>query len=59
MSPCLVGVKTCTREWLAFLVVKTSGKALVLDNLSANIHPLRQTVYRIIAISGANPRSWS
>jgi predicted transglutaminase-like cysteine proteinase len=40
-------------------VVKTNGKDLVLDNLSATIKPLSQTGYRIISMSGSNPLSWS
>ena len=43
----------------AILVVKTNGRDLVLDNLSASIRPLSQTGYRIVSMSGANPRSWS
>lgn len=43
----------------AILVVKTNGKDLVLDNLTATIKPLSQTGYRIISISGANPQKWS
>lgn len=52
-------VKTRKGEGHAILVVKTSGKDLVLDNLSASIKPLSQSGYRIISISGANPRNWS
>ena len=43
----------------AILVVKTNGKDLVLDNMTATIKPLSQTGYRIISISGANPLKWS
>ena len=43
----------------AILIVKTNGKDLVLDNLTATIKPLSQTGYRIISMSGANPRNWS
>jgi predicted transglutaminase-like cysteine proteinase len=52
-------VKTRKGEGHAILVVKTNGKDLVLDNLTATIKPLSQTGYRIISISGANPRNWS
>ena len=43
----------------AILIVKTNGKDLVLDNLSATIKPLSQTGYRVISVSGANPLKWS
>lgn len=52
-------VKTRKGEGHAILVVKTNGKDLVLDNLTATIKPLSQSGYRIISISGANPRNWS
>jgi predicted transglutaminase-like cysteine proteinase len=52
-------VKTRRGEGHAILVVKTNGKDLVLDNLTATIKPLSQTGYRIISISGANPMKWS
>lgn len=52
-------VKTRKGEGHAILVVKTNGKDLVLDNLTASIKPLSQSGYRIISMSGANPRSWS
>ena len=52
-------VKTRKGEGHAILVVKTNGKDLVLDNLTATIKPFSQTGYRIISISGANPRKWS
>lgn len=52
-------VKTRRGEGHAILVVKTNGKDLVLDNLSATIKPLSQTGYRIISMSGSNPLSWS
>ncbi len=52
-------VKTRRGEGHAILVVKTNGKDLVLDNLTASIKPLSQSGYRIISMSGANPRSWS
>lgn len=52
-------VKTKSGVGHAVLVVKTNGKDLVLDNLTATIRPLSQTGYRILSISGANPRQWS
>ena len=52
-------VKTKRGEGHAILVVKTNGKDLVLDNLTAAIRPLSQTGYRIVSMSGANPRQWS
>lgn len=52
-------VKTRKGEGHAILVVKTNGKDLVLDNLTQTIRPLSQTGYRIVSMSGANPRSWS
>lgn len=52
-------VKTRKGEGHAILVVKTNGKDLVLDNLTATIKPLSQTGYRIISMSGADPRKWS
>lgn len=52
-------VKTKRGEGHAILVVKTNGKDLVLDNLTATIKPLSQTGYRIISMSGANPQKWS
>lgn len=52
-------VKTRRGEGHAILVVKTNGKDLVLDNLTATIRPLSQSGYRIVSMSGANPRQWS
>ena len=52
-------VKTRRGEDHAILIVKTNGKDLVLDNLTATIRPLSQTGYRVISISGANPLKWS
>lgn len=52
-------VKTRKGEDHAVLVVKTNGKDLVLDNLTASIRPLNQTGYRVVSMSGANPRQWS
>ncbi|WP_423068403.1 transglutaminase-like cysteine peptidase [Devosia sp. CN2-171] len=52
-------VKTRKGEGHAILVVKTNGKDLVLDNLTATIKPLSQSGYRILSMSGANPLNWS
>ncbi len=52
-------VKTRRGEGHAILVVKTSGRDLVLDNLTQTIRPLSQTGYRIVSMQGANPRQWS
>jgi predicted transglutaminase-like cysteine proteinase len=52
-------VKTRSGEGHAILVIKTGGKDLVLDNLTATIKPLSQTGYRIVSMSGVNPRKWS
>ncbi len=52
-------VKTRSGEGHAILVIKTNGKDLALDNLTATIKPLSQTGYRIVSMSGANPKKWS
>lgn len=52
-------VKTRQGVGHAILVVKTNGKDLVLDNLTQTIKPLSQTGYRIVSMSGSNPRKWS
>lgn len=52
-------VKTRRGEGHAILVVKTSGKDLVLDNLTNSIKPLSQTGYRLMSMSGADPKNWS
>lgn len=52
-------VKTRKGEGHAILVIKTGGRDLVLDNLTATIKPLSQTGYRVISMSGANPKQWS
>ncbi|WP_161796952.1 transglutaminase-like cysteine peptidase [Devosia soli] len=50
-----------TRQGLghAVLVVKTSQGDLTLDNLTGEIKPFHQAGYRVVAISGADPRRWS
>jgi predicted transglutaminase-like cysteine proteinase len=52
-------VKTRKGEGHAILVVKTSKGDFVLDNLNRSVRPLSQSGYRIVSISGANPRQWS
>jgi predicted transglutaminase-like cysteine proteinase len=52
-------VKTRGGVGHAILVVKTSKGEFVLDNLNRAIRPLSQTGYRIISISGADPKQWS
>jgi predicted transglutaminase-like cysteine proteinase len=52
-------VKTRRGEDHAILVVKSDGRDIVLDNLTGSIKPLNQTGYRVISMSGANPRYWS
>ena len=50
-----------TREGLghAVLVVKTDQGDLTLDNLTGEIKPFHQAGYRVVAMSGADPRRWS
>ena len=50
-----------TREGVghAVLVVKTDQGDLTLDNLTGEIRPFQQAGYRVVAISGADPRRWS
>jgi predicted transglutaminase-like cysteine proteinase len=43
----------------AVLVVVTTEGNLALDNLRGGIRSLAQTGYRIISMSGADPRQWS
>ena len=52
-------VKTNQGEGHAILVVKTSNGDLVLDNLNRSVRPLSQSGYRIVSMSGADPRVWS
>ncbi|WP_197279429.1 transglutaminase-like cysteine peptidase [Devosia sp. A16] len=46
-------------EGHAIVVVRTSRGDYVLDNLHRSVRPLAQTGYRIISMSGADPRAWS
>ncbi|WP_162236057.1 transglutaminase-like cysteine peptidase [Devosia sp. Leaf64] len=50
-----------TRQGLghAVLVVKTDQGDLTLDNLVGEIRPFHQAGYRVVAMSGADPRRWS
>lgn len=50
-----------TREGMghAVLVVKTDQGDLTLDNLVGEIKSFNQAGYRVVAISGADPRRWS
>ena len=52
-------VKTRAGEGHAVLVVKTTYGDLTLDNLKSEIVNFRQSGYRVVAISGANPSRWS
>ena len=52
-------VKTRGGVGHAILVVKTSRGDFVLDNLNRSVRPLSQSGYRIVSMSGANPKSWS
>ena len=51
-------VKTRAGEGHAVLVVKTNQGDLTLDNLTAEIVTFRQSGYRVVAMSGANPARW-
>jgi predicted transglutaminase-like cysteine proteinase len=52
-------VMTRQGEGHAILVVKTTRGDVVLDNLNQKVRPLSQSGYRIVSMSGANPRDWS
>jgi len=52
-------VKTRQGQGHAVLVVKTNQGDLTLDNLTGEIKPFHQAGYRVVAISGADPRRWS
>jgi predicted transglutaminase-like cysteine proteinase len=52
-------VKTRAGEGHAVLVVKTSQGDYALDNLTGDIKSLRETGYRVVAMSGADPKRWS
>jgi predicted transglutaminase-like cysteine proteinase len=51
-------VKTRKGEGHAVLVVKTNQGDLTLDNLTGEIKPFNQAGYRVVAISGADPKRW-
>ena len=52
-------VKTRAGQGHAVLVVKTNQGDLTLDNLTSEIVNFRQAGYRVVAMSGANPKRWS
>jgi predicted transglutaminase-like cysteine proteinase len=52
-------VKTSWGEGHAILVVKTTSGDFVLDNLNGKVRPLSQSGYRMVSMSGADPRKWS
>lgn len=52
-------VKTRKGEGHAVLVVKTDQGDLTLDNLRGDIRLFRDAGYRVVAMSGADPRRWS
>jgi predicted transglutaminase-like cysteine proteinase len=53
-------VKTRDGQQHAVLVIKTTDQGdLVLDNLRGTIRSLSQTGYRVLAISGPDPKVWS
>ena len=52
-------VKTRRGDNHAVLVLKTDQGDLTLDNLTGEIRQFRQTGYRVVAMSGTNPKRWS
>lgn len=61
-SPSALRIAYVTTSWgegHAILVVKTNRGDVVLDNLNGTVRPLSQSGYRIVSMSGANPRNWS
>tara|TARA_R110002020_G_scaffold10961_8_gene41584 strand:- start:1350 stop:1898 length:549 start_codon:yes stop_codon:yes gene_type:complete len=52
-------VKTRRGENHAVLVLKTDRGDLTLDNLTGDIKLFAETGYRVVAISGTNPKRWS
>ncbi|MDV3253195.1 transglutaminase-like cysteine peptidase [Devosia sp. BK] len=51
-------VKTRDGQGHAVLVVKTHNGDLTLDNLTGEIRLFRQTGYRVVGMSGSDPRRW-
>lgn len=51
-------VKTRDGQGHAVLVVKTHNGDLTLDNLTGEIRLFRETGYRVVGMSGADPRRW-
>lgn len=52
-------VKTRAGQGHAVLVIKTNQGDLALDNLTGEIKTFRQTGYRLVAMSQADPKRWS
>jgi len=52
-------VRTSSGEDHAVLVVKTTDGDFVLDNLNGQVRILARIGYRIVSMSGADPREWS
>ena len=52
-------VKTRSGQGHAVLVVKTAQGDLALDSLTGEIKLFKETGYRLVAISQADPRRWS
>lgn len=52
-------VKTRDGQDHAVLVVKTNRGDLTLDNMTGEIVQFRQSGYRVVSMSGADPRRWS
>ena len=52
-------VVTSSGEGHAVLVVKTTKGDFVFDNLDGRVRVLAQIGYRIVSMSGADPREWS
>ena len=52
-------VKTRDGQGHAVLVVKTDRGDIALDNMTSEIKLMRDTGYKVVATSGANPLRWS
>jgi predicted transglutaminase-like cysteine proteinase len=52
-------VKTPKGDGHAILIVKTNRGDYVLDNLSRAVRTLKETGYRILSMSGADPLQWT
>lgn len=42
----------------AILAINTDAGSFVLDNMSSRIKPLRRTGYRLVSMSGPDPKVW-